>query len=123
MEFIYDGDNKSISSARHIAVFPTYFNYVGAYVSTFDYNIWLSNYHEIKRIAKFAEQNDDVIVSAQFQSLLELYESESKLSRNELINKYDNTIIIHRRGLIDEALWEDIKKLSDENYQKNYLDE
>lgn len=124
MKFIYDGDDKSILSARHIAVFPSDFNFSGAYISAFDYNIWCSNYNEIKRIAKLGEKNDDVIVSAQFQNLLNQYEKESKLNKSELIDEYHiNRIMINERGALDEEQWEIIKKQSDERYQKYYIEE
>lgn len=123
MEFIYDGDNKSISSARYVAVFPSYFNHVGECVYAFDYDVWLSNYNEIKRIEKFVEENDDIIVSPQFQDLLKYYESESKLSRDELINRYAKKIVYILRGTIDEEQWKNIKEQSDEYYKKECIED
>lgn len=123
MEFIYDGDNKSVSSDRYIAVFPSYFNHVGECIYAFDYDVWLLNYNEIKRIARLAEENDEIIISPQFQDLLKYYESESKLSRDELTNRYAKKIVYILRGIIDEEQWKNIKKQSDEYYKKECIED
>lgn len=121
LTFIYDEDNKSVVSARHIAVVPSYFNFLGAYVAGFDYEIWLSNYKAINRIASLEKANDDVIMSSGFLSMLNKYDEESKLSREELIEDSSNIIYINSLGSLDEEEWENVQKQSDENYNELYI--
>ena len=119
MVFIYDGDDKTVSSARHVAVIPPLYNFTGAYCYDFDYDKWLSNYKAIKRIAKYAKSHDDLILSSQFQFLLDKYEKEKKLNNDELSEKYySNTIILNQRGALSEEEWADIQRQSDENYDQ-----
>ena len=110
LSFIYNEDKKMAFAGKHIAVFPPQFTPGGWSSLGLDYSTWKSNYDKLTDIRKKCEAEGDVTISKIFKGLIDGYEHEAKLSKEELMSIYGKSIFINMYGHIPKEQWENIDR-------------
>jgi len=93
LSFIYNENKQSASAGKFVAAFPPNFTPGGWHSSGLDYSTWKANYNELTNILRKCESEGDVQITKTFKALMNKYEYEAKLSKEELMSKYKSTIL------------------------------
>ena len=115
---IYDEDDKTVESAKYIAVFPPNFNVEGCHFSKYIEENWEQNYSMIKYFASLEDPANGVFASQNFIELMEQYDTEMKLGFEFRSKFYSSTMLIFPRADVGEEDWEALESQVREFYNQ-----